>query len=62
MEISDEICTVLSLVEPPAPYVTVTKSGFKRDSSFTVSINLASPSGVFGGKNSNEYTGPFAEP
>lgn len=45
---------VLSLVDPPAPYVTDTKSGASGASSDKASHNLCSPASSLGGKNSSE--------
>src|SRR5215211_6397012 len=42
---------------PPAPYVTDTNVGFRRDSSASARPRLRSPSSVLGGKNSNEKDG-----
>src|SRR6185312_3269844 len=44
-------------VEPPAPYVTETKAGSNGRSVSIVRMSAASPSSVFGGKNSKENTG-----
>ena len=49
--------TVRSRVDPPAPYVTETKSGCSEDRVRNVPRRVASPSSVFGGKNSKEKTG-----
>jgi hypothetical protein len=50
--------TVVSRVEPPAPYVIETNDGRSGSSSRIARHNSRSPSGVFGGKNSNEKVGP----
>ena len=50
--------TVRSRVEPPAPYVTETKLGFKGSSSRIAVHSARSPSSVFGGKNSKEKERP----
>src|SRR5262249_6150918 len=51
---------VVSRVEPPAPYVMDTNDGRSDSSSRTASHSWRCPSGVFGGKNSNEKVGPFS--
>lgn len=43
-----------SAVEPPAPHVTVRKSGFKAIILDNLASKLRKPASVFGGKNSNE--------
>src|SRR5215211_9379934 len=45
---------------PPAPYVTDTNVGFRRDSSASARPRLRSPSSVLGGKNSKEKDGSAA--
>ena len=47
---------VRSRVDPPAPKVTEKKRGFNLASCSRVSRSLATPSSVFGGKNSKLYT------
>src|SRR5215218_5329693 len=42
---------------PPAPYVTDTNVGFRRDSSASARPRFRSPSSVLGGKNSKENDG-----
>src|SRR3954471_16160201 len=49
--------TVWSRVVPPAPYVTETYAGSSSFRSSSALRRFSSPSGVFGGKNSNEKTG-----
>src|SRR4051812_50188093 len=49
------IATVVSRVEPPAPYVTETNVGDSPSSRRSACHRSRSPAGVFGGKNSNEY-------
>ena len=50
--------TVVSRVEPPAPYVMETNEGRSGSSSRIACQSWRSPSAVFGGKNSNENVGP----
>src|SRR3954470_6371910 len=49
------IATVVSRVEPPAPYVTETNVGDRPSSRRSACHRSRSPAGVFGGKNSKEY-------
>ena len=53
--------TVRARVDPPAPYVTETKSGSSGDRASSAQRRLRSPSSVLGGKNSKEKTGSTAE-
>src|SRR3954471_10985 len=57
--IEDTMSTVLRFCTslPPAPYVTETNVGFRRESSASARPRLRSPSSVRGGKNSNENDG-----
>ena len=55
--ISAVIRIVRSLVLPPAPYVTLTKSGFFSARRESESHNLCSPASSLGGKNSTEKVG-----
>src|SRR3954462_320633 len=50
-----------SVVLPPAPYVTETNVGLRRDSSASARPRLRSPSSVRGGKNSKENDGSVPE-
>ncbi len=50
--ISFAIFIVCLLVPPPAPYVTLIKSGFSADISLTASITLSNAVVVLGGKTS----------
>ena len=43
-----------SLVDPPAPHVTVTNKGLKASIRFNLANKFLNPESVFGGKNSNE--------
>ena len=49
---SSTVDIVPSRVEPPAPNVTLMKSGFNAPSSARVALSFSTPSGVLGGKNS----------
>src|SRR4051812_50181741 len=51
--------TVVSRVEPPAPYVIDTNDGWSDSSSRIACHSCRSPSGVFGGENSNEDGGAW---
>src|SRR3954452_5726098 len=57
LPIRSVMLTVVSLVETPAPYVMETKLGRSDSSSRSACQSVRSPSGVFGGKNSNENVG-----
>ena len=46
------VASVLSRVEPPAPYVTLKNSGATVASSLTTVFSFSLPTGVLGGKNS----------
>ncbi len=57
--VSETICwvslTVPARVEPPAPYVTETKSGATASTLLSAFHRFRSPLGVFGAENSKEY-------
>lgn len=57
--VSTTICwvslTVPARVDPPAPYVTETKSGATASTRRNAFHRFRSPLGVFGAENSNEY-------
>ena len=52
--------SVRARVEPPAPYVTVTKSGRAASNCSAAFRSVARPASSFGGKNSKESSGRAA--
>lgn len=57
MAIRSVTATVVSRVEPPAPYVIDTNDGRRDSNSRMACQSSCSPASVLGGKNSNEKVG-----